>query len=49
MVISRQPNLHVVYLDKQPYALCHDRSEALRVTAGLLKDHHAKRIALLHA
>ncbi|WP_191964855.1 hypothetical protein [Synechococcus sp. RSCCF101] len=49
MGISRNRHTLIVYIDRQPFACCHDRGEALRVTSGLLGTHHPKRIAVLHA
>jgi len=40
---------YVVRLDKRPDVVCHDRAEALPIAVGLLRDHHAQRIAMLHA
>lgn len=41
--------LHMIYLDRQPFACCIDRSEALRVARGLLRTRHPKRVHLLRA
>ncbi|WP_191964836.1 hypothetical protein [Synechococcus sp. RSCCF101] len=49
MAITRTDDLHIVYLDKQPFALCSDRAEALKLSSVLLKTHQAKQIAMLHA
>ena len=48
MGISLDQDTLIVYLDKQPYACCHDRDEALKLTSHLLGAHHPKRIVLLH-
>jgi hypothetical protein len=46
----RSPSsFHVVYLDRQPFACCTDRAEALQIAKGLLSTRHAKRVHLLRA